>query len=288
MGASREFSAFKLASKSDRQPQINAAGAGEVAMNQRLPFVRVASLICVALLATVQAKAEVVVLNPMALPSTQGWTYSAGGADSGVAESQVYSIVDGKLRQNSMGIALGPGAHTYYVKSITLGATTDWVFEIVARINAVEFLPGSAYGFFMGVETTSGLPSVGLAANNPVYVGTGFNGLTGVFPSGYVATDFNKYRISATGGTTYSFSVNDIAVFTGQAYTNGTPTRLAFGDGTGGGNASVDIRSLSFRSGADVLGVVPEPATWAIMIFGFGMIGCAMRRRRRQIRSAIA
>lgn len=25
---------------------------------------------------------------------------------------------------------------------------------------------------------------------------------------------------------------------------------------------------------------VPEPATWAMMIFGFGLVGAAMRRRR--------
>jgi PEP-CTERM motif len=28
------------------------------------------------------------------------------------------------------------------------------------------------------------------------------------------------------------------------------------------------------------LGAIPEPATWAMMILGFGMIGGAMRRRR--------
>ena len=29
-------------------------------------------------------------------------------------------------------------------------------------------------------------------------------------------------------------------------------------------------------------GAVPEPATWAFMIFGFGVIGAAMRRRKKQ------
>tara|TARA_R110000787_G_scaffold221595_3_gene330340 strand:+ start:14555 stop:15166 length:612 start_codon:yes stop_codon:yes gene_type:complete len=31
----------------------------------------------------------------------------------------------------------------------------------------------------------------------------------------------------------------------------------------------------------DALGAVPEPATWAFMIFGFGAIGGAMRRQRK-------
>ncbi len=31
-----------------------------------------------------------------------------------------------------------------------------------------------------------------------------------------------------------------------------------------------------------VTGAVPEPATWAMMIGGFGMVGGAMRRTRRK------
>ena len=33
---------------------------------------------------------------------------------------------------------------------------------------------------------------------------------------------------------------------------------------------------------------VPEPATWAMMLMGFGVVGSAMRRRRREGRSALA
>lgn len=33
---------------------------------------------------------------------------------------------------------------------------------------------------------------------------------------------------------------------------------------------------------------VPEPATWAMMIGGFGMVGAAMRRRKAQVRVAYA
>ena len=31
---------------------------------------------------------------------------------------------------------------------------------------------------------------------------------------------------------------------------------------------------------------VPEPSTWAMMLVGFGALGCAMRRRRRLLAAA--
>jgi len=48
----------------------------------------------------------------------------------------------------------------------------------------------------------------------------------------------------------------------------------AFGGGGGGGVTAIDIAPA-----------VPEPATWLMMITGFGMLGFALRRRRRQQRT---
>ena len=53
-------------------------------------------------------------------------------------------------------------------------------------------------------------------------------------------------------------------------------------------DAGVNLDSISFTNGS-VSGVslystgpaVPEPATWAMMLGGFGVLGAAMRRRRR-------
>lgn len=38
-------------------------------------------------------------------------------------------------------------------------------------------------------------------------------------------------------------------------------------------------RSISFTL-SGVTGAVPEPATWAMMILGFGLVGAALRQRR--------
>jgi len=50
-----------------------------------------------------------------------------------------------------------------------------------------------------------------------------------------------------------------------------------FNGGGGGGITTLDIAPA-----------VPEPATWLMMISGFGILGFAMRRRRRQQRSGQA
>lgn len=50
---------------------------------------------------------------------------------------------------------------------------------------------------------------------------------------------------------------------------------LTFNSLKGGNNEGVLIDAVS-------VGAVPEPATWAMMILGFGVVGGAMRRRTRQ------
>jgi hypothetical protein len=46
-----------------------------------------------------------------------------------------------------------------------------------------------------------------------------------------------------------------------------------YGDNSGGFSAEISAASEN-------VGAVPEPATWAMMIIGFGAVGAAMRRRR--------
>lgn len=54
----------------------------------------------------------------------------------------------------------------------------------------------------------------------------------------------------------------------------------AFNIATNGGQRSTRLGPVSIGTVA-VAGAVPEPATWAFMIFGFGAIGGAMRRQRK-------
>lgn len=52
------------------------------------------------------------------------------------------------------------------------------------------------------------------------------------------------------------------------------------------GFASCAIGEVAFRTVASGDGTVPEPAAWALMIAGFGLVGAVMRRRREDFAAA--
>jgi Legume lectin domain/PEP-CTERM motif len=57
---------------------------------------------------------------------------------------------------------------------------------------------------------------------------------------------------------------------------------VGFTASTGAGNQDTDILDWSFANTTQLAGGgVPEPASWALMIAGFGLIGAAARRSRR-------
>jgi hypothetical protein len=91
----------------------------------------------------------------------------------------------------------------------------------------------------------------------------------------------------ASGASTYgTFLMNGAGSgYTGSDYSNwvdftydySNPGKLTFSD-AGFGNAASSIDQMI--SGSISAAGVPEPATWALMILGFGAVGGTMRRRR--------
>ena len=108
----------------------------------------------------------------------------------------------------------------------------------------------------------------------------------------------NSFRLGAwpntVRGTSYSiFDGNGATLFASGPLTIGTGNlsslfnvNLTSANGIGirfgPDSFNVGIDNIDF-SVADI-GAVPEPASWALMIAGFGLVGSAMRRRRETVR----
>lgn len=61
----------------------------------------------------------------------------------------------------------------------------------------------------------------------------------------------------------------------------GNSAFVGFTSGTGAGWANHDILNWTFQNSFQPIGAaVPEPSTWAMMLFGFGAVGASLRRRR--------
>lgn len=75
---------------------------------------------------------------------------------------------------------------------------------------------------------------------------------------------FNTSALGATGADRFAF----------QAINNQSIARV----GISAAGGFDDLRQLRLGAAA-VVTAVPEPATWAMLIFGFGLVGGAMRRR---------
>jgi choice-of-anchor C domain-containing protein len=175
--------------------------------------------------------------------------YAAGGEPAGFGWS---------VTTNNVDIVPGPGAW---------GTPEDGP----QMLDLVGY--GSTGGIAQSFATTSGA-TYNLSfyyANNP-------------YPSGpdsadVTVTGAGSLLSSSVTHTTSTPSDLDWIHFTGSFTADSSLTTLAFNETAGGGNAGVFLDNVSVTGGSITRGV-PEPATWAMMLIGFGGLGALMRRRR--------
>lgn len=126
----------------------------------------------------------------------------------------------------------------------------------------------------------------------------------------------NTLTFSRAGTVVFSFSPDDVLALVGgmpayfgnpggnfggqngsQAYvflnffdTNGTFDKITFSENPTIGGYESDNHTVGFftREGGTPVGGVPEPASWAMLLTGFGGIGYALRRRSKDGRSYLA
>ena len=111
-----------------------------------------------------------------------------------------------------------------------------------------------------------GFGTAGVATQLPSFVNFPVGVTTGTYSNTFdltLASSWNPAFVSANGGTTA-----------------GAETALL--NGSAAGRSYLNIHTVAFPGGEirGFLAPAPEPATWTMMILGFGLAGATLRRRR--------
>lgn len=170
-------------------------------------------------------------------------------------------------------------------------ASENVVFDFNNPAND-SLVTGNNFRFLTGSSGEGALPAAGdgsrylsvLGGGNAT-IAFGGNGATGFSLDIGSVDAVNVLTLNFVGGTTQVFTGSDlVANPNGNQQADATNGRFRFSLAAG----DPRIASLTFASGANSFEVdrlavagIPEPATWAMMIGGFGVIGAAARRRSR-------
>ena len=194
--------------------------------------------------------------------------------NSGLLESNMYSVSAGLLQQRTFGIGTGNVSYQSPNVGLSLGNLDPaQTLTIEARLSvlAIEGATGAYFQAFNGIHRyqvsfSSGAVSLFNSANT--YVS---------FPILDLAA-FHVYRLESPGNSsTMSLYVDNVLALTASAPGH-TLNGFGFGDGitASGNNANVDWDYLRV---SQMPLQVPEPATFALTLIGLaGIVG--LRRRR--------
>lgn len=111
---------------------------------------------------------------------------------------------------------------------------------------------------------------------------TATNGITDQFPG---ASGLGEWETSGILDVSELFGLAPGTLFVGDVQAHGLRDAIRSGFN---GSATLLDRGLVEGGQLFFLAAVPEPATWAMMIAGFGMVGGAMRRRARNQKAVSA
>ena len=132
-------------------------------------------------------------------------------------------------------------------------------------------------------STGDTLPTNNTSSYNPPYTGLDYDTVLGALTNlnGTATLTFSGLTLSgltilgAHFGNNIDSDMNNVTAFWLIDLGATQTSTITLANGAGSSNAQI------FATGQTPS--VPEPATWAMMLMGFGATGVAMRRRRRQL-----
>ena len=236
----------------------------------------------VAMLATAPAAAQTVYFNNFDAPATVagGVTASLTGDTTIVGSGTVGlsgnflrngSLISGATATPTVLTLSGLAAHTSVSLSMIFGFMESW------DSSNGSVAPDLVDIVVDGTTRISGLTAANTSGNAFVFGGGTLIGSACTqadsFNTGYCDTIINL-------GT----SPNLTFAHTGSTL---TLSIFAYGGGwQGGSDEAWAIDNLSVTLSGTPTGGVPEPATWALLMLGFGAIGYSLRRRKATVRFA--
>jgi hypothetical protein len=174
------------------------------------------------------------------------------------------------------------------------GAAQSAIFVFTADMNGATEVPSN-------LSTAFGFTQVTVDNRaNTLQLDITYSGLTGGPPAAAhihccsapgtnvgVAVGFPGFPTTTSGAYSHLFDLLDSSIYTStflSGFGGGTAAgaEAALLKGFVDGTAYSNIHNATFPGGEirGQLHAIPEPATWTLMILGFGLAGAAMRRRR--------
>lgn len=204
-----------------------------------------------------------------------------------IGVSSITALKDGSFliieRDNrGLGVDDPTGANpigTKRIYRITLAGATDVSNISLAGSNA---LPNGVVpvGKTLFLDVQSALIAAGAGDMLEKLEGLSFQQRADGGVSLFLVTD-NDFSVTQTGSGTQL----DVC----SSGDGGTSEQITLGGMCSGGRSLIPTRIYGFNiTGADAVGLaaVPEPASWAMLIAGFGLTGAALRRRRSLVVAA--
>jgi hypothetical protein len=165
-------------------------------------------------------------------------------------DSNLYGAI-----QQTGGDAVGAFANVYFDLNPTVGDGSDLGFEIGSS-GVTAFIPGK-----------NGDPGFSTVLDPSLF------GFASVTSGGLTTVEFSL------SNSLFTQAIAGLAYYDGQTFEPTVDLRLSqsLSYSVAGGDTYGPARLGAIAVGS----AVPEPATWAMMLFGFGAVGFSMRRSRK-------